>query len=257
MFGAAAPPQNPDDPLQQALTIENSYRRDVPDCAFQCIFFNRANPQQTPSNCPPLCKPAIWTAAQKNNPDPKNYVRVHGVGFEALQTRNKEADKAVEEFSKILQGIKGRLDEMRQLHMQHTFKIEQLRQEHCRLSNRLLKVMSAVEIDRARGYGLMIQEVDFHKKLQQMDRRLEKPGQFRSKVKEMESLVSREGGDGSFDSGLAVDQNSSKDLFDFLQTQKQAMGQLTMIVQQDLPMLSTIIEGLKAEVKANTQSSRQ
>lgn len=194
---------------------------------------------------------------KKTNPDPRNYVPVHGVGFEALQTRNKEADKAVEEFTKILQGIKTKLDEMKQLQMQHTFKIEQLRREHCTLSNRLLKVMSTVEIDRARGYGLMIQEVDFHKKLQQMDRRLEKPGQFRSKVKEMESLVSREGGEGALDSGLAVDQNSSKDLFEFLQTQKEAIGQLTMIVQQDLPVVSTIGDGLKTELKANAQTARQ
>jgi len=117
--------------------------------------------------------------------------------------------------------------------------------------------MSAVEIDRARGYGLMIQEVDFNKKLQQMDRRLEKPGQFRSKVKEMESLASREGGDGALDSGLAVDQNSSKDLFDFLQTQKEAMNQLTIIVQQDLPVLSTIADGLKSELKSGSHPARQ
>lgn len=250
MFGAPAPPANPDDPLAQAAAIEAAYRKDVPDCQFQCIFYNRADPRQTPSNCPPLCKPALWAQAQKANPDPRHYVPVHGVGFEALQARNKEADKAVENFSKMLQGIKAKLDEMKQLHMQHTFKIEQLRQEHCRLSNRLLKVMSTVEVDRARGHGLMIQEVDFNKKLQQMERRLEKPGQFRSKVKELESMASREGGDGSLDSGLAVDQNSSKELFEFLQTQKEAITQLTSILQQDLPALNIIVEGLRQDQKA-------
>jgi len=44
------------------------------------------------------------------------------VGFEALQGRNKEADKAVESFGKSLQAIKTQLDEMRQLHLKHSFK---------------------------------------------------------------------------------------------------------------------------------------
>lgn len=216
-----------------------------PHSRFLTTGYNKVHPSlRSKYPRPATISARQYELAERNNPDPANLVPVPIIGFEDLTKRIGEQDKANLEYQRRLEEEQKRLYSMRQEHELTTkTKIEALRKNQANLSHRLLKVMTKLEMQRAREIPLLGPEVEFRKKLESIRRKLAKPAQFQARVTELSSLVRlQEERSGDSSSYLPpLDPPNAKAIYHFLETQRRALAQLTSVLRKDMGDLHTII----------------
>lgn len=199
-------------------------------------------------------KRLLWNEAQKNNPNPAQLGLEPCTGFGGLQKRHELHNAAKAQHKQAFQAIENQLTEMEQKHEVMKKKISSHRRDQAELSHRLLQVMTYVETDRARGYGLMMEEIAFLKDLQHINRVLHQPGQFKSKVRELQSLAGRLHEERPHDQPEIEPTNESKphlkSLLQFLKLQKESLSYLTQVLQKDLADVGVVLKGMSQEARS-------
>lgn len=229
----------------QINSIERAYHPDAPQYRFSTTVYNKVHPALRSKYKPPEgTNQRQYQVAERNNPDPTNLVPVGVKGFEDLTKRIGEQDKANVEYQKKLEEEQKKLVEMRQQH-EITTKVEiaKLRKHQSALSHRLLKVMTRIEMQRARDIPLLSEEIEFRRKLESAKRNLAKPAQFQARVTELASIV-RLQEDRPNDAAFlpTLDTPNAKHIHEFLEKQRRALAQLTSVIRKDLHDTDTMIK---------------
>jgi len=191
----------------------------------------------------------LFQQAKRSNPDPGRFVPVQATGFTDLKNRINEQTKAHAAFQNKLKKTKETLEEMNLQHEQAKSLVTKLRKEHTQLASRLLRVMSNIEQKGARSQPPKIEEVNYRKRLRHINRKLNQPHVFLSKVNDMTNTVARVYNDRSETQpfpDLLFTPEAKKHIFQFLATQKQSLAYLTQVVQKDQRDMASVNQVLQA-----------
>ncbi len=164
---------------------------------------------------PPHANPRLWELGVLNNPSPSTLTPCLVIGFDDLERRIQEQNKARQRYEDVLLVLNEKIAEMQKTHEQTVkTEVEAIAARHLKLVHRLTRLMSAVESQRAADLPLNEQEIDYRRKLEQVYRDLLKHGQFQAKIDEL-AAISRAmdgrggaGGAGSDESGGALGSDS-------------------------------------------------
>lgn len=187
------------------------------------------------------CSERKYLQAKNNNPDPSRMIPVQKTGFNDLNSRIQEQVKANTAYDTILKATQNNLQNIKLEHEAAKSKIVALRKVYQRNVQRLLKIMSLIDIKTARNqppqhYAQDSKEATYRKRLLQISRKLHHPSHFLAKVNEMSGEVARlSDRRGQSQDFMNLDKGSAseKHVHQFLVTQKQALSYLTQVIQKD------------------------
>jgi len=175
--------------LQPIVTIENIYDPQSADCRFRSVFYNLVNPADIPKlGKPSVVDAAKWDQAVKNNPSPTKLFPTQATGFSDLLKRIDAQTKTTQQHIDALNNIEKCLQQLEQRNRQTNQQIEQFKQNSIVISDRILKIMSKLEVSAGNGQPISSQEESFQRKLEHLNAELNKPTQSKSKLNELISL---------------------------------------------------------------------
>jgi nuclear pore complex protein Nup54 len=235
-------------------SLRASYDPNNSNNRFQTIFYNNVDPNKINQFIkPPNANSKLWESAVKNNPDPVSLVPVLSVGFSDLKKRILEQDKASQGYLTALQGLSSSYNEMLSTHESRTKSlISDLRRIHSIQTHRLLLIMCKIELYRAANVHLLADELDFKRKLESIARRLTKPGQFISRIREIQNITrliqerqnvenTQAINSNQVWSSIAANPQNLDNIYALLDTQRQSLQYITQITNKDHKILDTII----------------
>jgi len=188
----------------------------------------------------------LWEEAERNNPDPKSLFPVQAIGFPDLIKRVQARDKATDVYQSTLQELHSQILDMQQAHELTTkVQIAELRQTHSKQAHQLLRVMTQVELLKSRDNPLLSPEIEFRGQLESLKQELAKPTQFQGRVTELASIVRIQDERPVDHQSVEMDPDNQKQVFEFLQSQKQGLQFLTTVLQKDMRDIAVVIQGLE------------
>jgi hypothetical protein len=247
-MGGGQMQQQQQNPVEKRLgEIEKAYNGQSPDCRFHFIFYNKVAPNQVQQHqAPPNANRRLWEQARRNNPDPSSLVPVQIAGFDDLKKRLLQHEKASTNYSTTLKNIQGTLDKMQTDHRTHTAtRIAKVRRDGIKLSHRLLKLLNKIETMRASDHPLESTEVDYRRRLDNIRRRLIKPGHFQSRVAEQTSIVNMQvDGNTDVDMSKSMEETQVRKIYEFLEFQKQGLTHVNQVLRKDMKDMQLVSKKL-------------
>ena len=223
---------------RRIIQIQETYNPNHPSCRFNFMFYNKVKPNialqyQAPINV----NKRLWEQAKRNNPDPNTLVPVQITGFNDLKKRLVQHQKASNNYNDIIKSLSNILETMQTEHHTVTItKIKNARKNTLELSHRLLKLMNKLSSLRGGTLPLESTEIDYRRRLDNIKRRLQKPGYFQSKVNELTSIVNNTNNNNNHDVDLmkTIDENSIRKIYEFLEHQSKGLKHIDHVVRKDL-----------------------
>ncbi|KAL6080008.1 Nuclear pore complex protein Nup98-Nup96 [Balamuthia mandrillaris] len=241
-------------PQQAIQAIAASYGRESQFCRFTHIFYNLVHPSLVPKiQKPPHIDDRTWAQAQQDNPDPSRLVPVQARGFSDLKLRIQAQDKTAARHQEALQEVFAVLNEIQQKHeLSTTVKVEEYKRRHMQLASRVLRIMKRLEVLRSMGYPILGDEEAFRGKLENLQRELNKPTQFKGRLNEITSFV-RMQDDFAQETYEPLDEDSLGTIHEFLRQEQQGLSHLNEILKQDTKALDLMLQTMSNDETDNNK----
>lgn len=184
-------------------------------------------------------------------------VPVEAVGFEDLKKRLKRQDKQALAHTAAIEKIEKNLASLQKDHDLGTLpKIDQYKRRHAELTHRVVHVMRMLEYLRSqRVPGVVeysIEEENLRAKFEAIQRELDRPTQFSSKLNELHSaleLIKESKQVGTEERFAVADESSFQRLGLILEEQQEGLAVLTEITKNDKADLNTMVKGYQQAIK--------
>ncbi|XP_069179556.1 probable nucleoporin Nup54 [Procambarus clarkii] len=180
--------------------------------------------------------PALWELGKRKNPDPKKLIPVVKVGFQELQKQFKYQE---EYGNKLHNSMKNIMDDTRQLScMQTTIKaaIQNFRLKQTNIMRRVLKLVSAQEVERKKTLPLEETEDQIRLRLENLYMQLQ---DLKGCLNE---LMAQSIKSGSFPRaqryGLVVDK--VQDISQYLKWQQDVLQAIVNILKEDIQVIDSV-----------------
>eukprot|EP01102_Stenamoeba_stenopodia_P017543 TRINITY_DN6308_c0_g1_i1.p1 TRINITY_DN6308_c0_g1~~TRINITY_DN6308_c0_g1_i1.p1 ORF type:complete len:399 (-),score=129.34 TRINITY_DN6308_c0_g1_i1:42-1238(-) len=230
----AKPPPNP---IQDLQTLADATK------SFFHFFYNVRNPQEQVQTYP---NDVFWNRAMADNPDPTTLVPVRICGFNGLEDRIKQQKKAIETTENVLQEAKKKIDELeRQLEAQRD-SLEEHRRVNVQLAQKTLGIMTKLEVLRSKGYPIHPDEDAFRGKLENLQRELSQPTQFKGRLNELNSLV-RMQEELSPQISQPLEDDDLSNLFKYLSQQTEGVKLLVEVIKNDSQDIEVMLKEYQSE----------
>jgi len=178
----------------QLSPLDETLNRRVFSLMNKCrrIFYNKVEPEDVPKyKKPDNISDKQWEEAMLNNPDPTCMVPVCANGFQDLLNRVEIQNQASDDHARILDTYRETLKNFRKKHdLEISVKIQEYKQQQVELSFRLLKIMVKLECCRTRGLPVTSSEETWRNQLENIQKELNSPNQFKAKLSELSSSLS-------------------------------------------------------------------
>jgi nuclear pore complex protein Nup54 len=250
-FTSNAPPSGGDSIEQQIKAMDAQYHPNSPYCRFKVMFYNKVHPNMRQQyKKPDNVDNKLWQQAERNNPDTKHLIPVQAVGFQDLQKRIQEQNKAQQEMDQKVENERKTLIGLQQ-QFELTTKVEmqELKKTQADLSHRLLKAMTKLELYRTRDQPLINQEIEFRKQLEGIGRQIQKPD-VQGRVMELASqtrMLEERASDSMF---LPIpDEANQRRIYEVLDNQRKMLEVLTKTIQKDIKEMGTLVNTLQNKQK--------
>lgn len=189
--------------------------------------------------------PALWEQGKRENPDPKNFLPVVRIGFQELQKQFKYQ----EEFAKSLHAsMDNILDEIAQLkHKQTIVKaaIQNAKWKQSNLTRRILKLVSAQEVERKRGVPLDQTEEQIRMRLEDLYLQLMQPTQYRGCLNELMAQMSVKPGNSRGNPRYGLVGDKEKDITHYIAKQQDALQAVVGVLKDDMQTVDNIVEEIQ------------
>ncbi|XP_045101701.1 nucleoporin p54-like isoform X3 [Portunus trituberculatus] len=189
--------------------------------------------------------PALWEQGKRENPDPQKFFPVVKVGFQELQKQfNLQEDHA----KKLQASMNNIMDEITQLrHKQTMMKaaIQDAKWKQANLTRRVLKLVSAQEVERKRGVPLDQMEEQIRMRLEDLYMQLMQPTQYRGCLNELmaQMCVKPASSQGGPRYGLVGDME--REVSQYMAWQHDALQAVVGVLKEDL----TVVDGMMEEIQ--------
>lgn len=189
--------------------------------------------------------PALWEQGKRENPDPQKFFPVVKVGFQELQKQfNLQEDHA----KKLQASMNNIMDEITQLrHKQTMMKatIQDAKWKQANLTRRVLKLVSAQEVERKRGVPLDQTEEQIRMRLEDLYMQLMQPTQYRGCLNELmaQMCVKPASSQGGPRYGLVGDME--REVSRYMAWQHDALQAVVGVLKEDLTVVDSMMEEIQ------------
>lgn len=189
--------------------------------------------------------PALWEQGKRENPDPQKFFPVVKVGFQELQKQFKHQEDHAQKLQASMNNI---MDEITQLrHKQTMMKaaIQDAKWKQANLTRRVLKLVSAQEIERKRGVPLDQTEEQIRMRLEDLYMQLMQPTQYRGCLNELmaQMCVKPASSQGGPRYGLVGDMEREVSMY--MAWQHDALQAVVGVLKEDLTVVNSMMEEIQ------------
>lgn len=179
---------------------------------------------------PPHIDQNEWQAAQQASPD-DSLVPTVLIGFDGLMKRREQQDTEIGEFDKLVNVLLTGIKKTEEHRARDQRTLERIRDRHRSLSHRMLRVMEKVDRTLARDDNLHPHERQARNQLENMERALNRPTEFKARLNELVALE-RMQDEPQVRSG-SLHPDALKRILDHLEAQKSGLEAMVEILRKD------------------------
>lgn len=189
--------------------------------------------------------PALWEQGKRENPNPKKFFPVVKVGFQELQMQFKEQEQHAEKLQTSMKEITDAITQLKHKQAMVKAAIQNAKWKQANLMRRVLKLVSAQEVERKRGVPLDQTEEQIRMRLEDLYVQLMQPTQYRGCLNELmaQMSVKPSGSKGCPRYGLVNDKE--KDISQYISWQQEALNAVVMVLKEDLQIVDSMAEELQ------------
>lgn len=133
--------------------------------------------------------PKVWELAKQNNPDPKKFIPIPLIGFQALNERFKMQQFETQQQRARLQQLSDQVSEMQKHVAAMKSKLEECRRKKVVLGNRVLKVLIMQEIENRRGFPIQADEEKLRSRMENILSELHAQTKYKGCLNELMSQL--------------------------------------------------------------------
>ncbi|KAK3874859.1 hypothetical protein Pcinc_020240 [Petrolisthes cinctipes] len=186
--------------------------------------------------------PALWEQGKRENPDPKKYFPVVKVGFQELQKQFKYQEEHAEKLQTSMKDIMEEITQLRHKQTMVKAAIQNAKWKQANLTRRILKLVSAQEVERKRGVPLDQTEEQIRMRLEDLYMQLMQPTQYRGCLNELMAQMSVKPGNsrGTPRYGLVTDKE--KEVSRYVAWQQDALKAVVGVLKEDTQIVDSMLE---------------
>ncbi|KAK8741931.1 hypothetical protein OTU49_002016 [Cherax quadricarinatus] len=189
--------------------------------------------------------PALWEQGKRENPDPKKFFPVVKVGFHELQKQFRYQEEHAEQLQASMNNI---MDEITLLkHKQTMVKaaIQNAKWKQANLTRRVLKLVSAQEVERKRGVPLDQTEEQIRMRLEDLYMQLMQPTQYRGCLNELMAQMSVKPGSSRGGPRYGLVGDKEKDVSQYMSWQHDALQAVVSVLKEDMRVVDSMMEEIQ------------
>ncbi|XP_069168821.1 nucleoporin p54 isoform X5 [Procambarus clarkii] len=186
--------------------------------------------------------PALWEQGKRENPDPKKFFPVVKVGFQELQKQFKYQE---EHGEKLQESMKNIMDDITQLRHKQTMvkaAIQNAKWKQANITRRVLKLVSAQEVERKRGVPLDQTEEQIRMRLEDLYMQLMQPTQYRGCLNELMAQMSVKPGSSRGAQRYGLVSDKEKDVSQYMSWQHDALQAVVCVLKEDMQVVDNMRE---------------
>lgn len=206
------------DNLVQLISLQEVNEKDVEE------YLNRV---------PDGIDPKVWEQAKQNNPDPKKFIPIPLIGFQALNERFKLQQFETQEQRTRLQQLSDQVSEMQKHVAAMKSKLEECRRKKVVLGNRVLKVLIMKEIENRRGFPLQADEEKLRTRMENILSELHAQTKYKGCLNELMSQLKQVQNQQHRAPNVYLDDAVVENIKDHLKNEFYGIEHLIKIINQD------------------------
>lgn len=182
--------------------------------------------------------PKVWDQAKQNNPDPKKFVPIPLIGFQALNERFKMQQFETQQQRARLRQLSEQVTEMQKHVAAMKSKLEECRRKKVILGNRVLKVLIMQEIENRRGFPIQADEEKLRSRMENILSELHAQTKYKGCLNELMSQLKQVQNQQHRSSNVHLDDAVVEDIKDHLKNELKGIEHLIKIIHQDNEIIS-------------------
>lgn len=180
----------------------------------------------------------LWEEAKQNNPDPKKFIPIPLIGFQALNERFKMQQFEAQQQRARLRQLSDQVCEMHKQVAAMKSRIEEFRRKRIVLGNRVLKVMIMQEIENRRGLPIQADEEKLRARMENIISELHAQTKYKGCLNELMSQLKQTQNQQHRTANVALDDSVVDNIKNHLKNELSGIEHLIMIIKQDNEILA-------------------
>jgi len=186
----------------------------------------------------------------EQNPDKGHLTPVLAEGFKDLKTRLEAQHKAQTDHKKAIDDIKQYIEELKQTHtLDVTVSWEEYKTKQMNVASKVLDLMIRLELLRHRQQSIQRGEEQFRTQIENIQRELNQPDQYKSRLSEVVSRVRMQEDRGT-SAYPQLEEEDQLQICKVLQEAGSGLGALVTDLKKDSEALEIILDKYKESVAA-------
>lgn len=177
--------------------------------------------------------PKVWEQAKLNNPDPKKFIPIPLIGFQALNERFKIQQFETQQQRARLRQLDEQVSEMQKHVAAMRSKLEECRRKRVVLGNRVLKVLIMQEIENRRGFPIQADEEKLRSRMENILSELHAQTKYKGCLNELMSQLKQVQNQQNRSADVHLDESVVEDIKCHLRNELQGIEHLIKIIKQD------------------------
>lgn len=182
--------------------------------------------------------PKVWEQAKLNNPDPKKFIPIPLIGFQALNERFKMQQFEAQQQRTRLRQLDEQVSEMQKHVAAMRSKLEECRRKRVVLGNRVLKVLTMQEIENRRGLPIQADEEKLRSRMENILSELHAQTKYRGCLNELMSQLKQVQNQQHRTNDVHLEESVVDDIKCHLRNELQGIEHLLKIVKQDKEIIA-------------------
>lgn len=191
------------------------------------------------SRVPAGIDPKAWEQAKLANPDPKKFIPIPLIGFQALNERFKMQQYETQQQRLRLEHLSVQAAEIQKNVAAMKSKLEECRRKRVILGNRVLKVLIMSEIENRRGFPIQADEEQLKSRLENLLSELHAQTKFKGCLKELMSQLKQVQTQQQRSISIHLDQTLLDDVTEHLRHEQKGIEHLIKIISHDKGIVSS------------------
>lgn len=179
----------------------------------------------------------LWEEAKQNNPDPKKFIPIPLIGFQALNERFKMQQFEAQQQRARLRKLSDQVCEMHKQVAAMKSRIEEFRRKRIVLGNRVLKVMIMQEIENRRGLPIQADEEKLRARMENIISELHAQTKYKGCLNELMSQLKQTQNQQHRSSNILLDDSVVENIKNHLKNELFGIDHLIRIIKQDHEIL--------------------
>lgn len=200
--------------------------------------FSERDVEEYLSKVPDGIDPKVWEQAKLNNPDPKKFIPIPLIGFQALNERFKMQQYETQQQRARLRQLSDQVAEMQKHVAAMKSKIEECRRKKVVLGNRVLKVLIMQEIEHRRGFPIQADEEKLRARMETILSELHAQTKYKGCLNELMSQLKQVQNQQHRTPNVHLDDTVVEDIKNHLKNELHGIEHLIKIINQDNEILA-------------------